>query len=266
MDFMLGFVIVIGIIALIFKSKNNNSTNNNNSNTNNTKVIFKNNNQPIKNKTDINACYVKNEVFSFELKGVFYNDYKSIGNFYGYAKNTYNAHDKYSVGIFVNNKLAGHTPKGNYRLHNTLNKFHNNNLLCWGSIGYDDYHNSYFGQVYIPIGFTPQEIENTEIALKLIPRQNFLFKKENISITEYFELLDNDNKIYKLITNLKILNTINYSFNRNILPQLSKKLEEEKDWINLIKLENYPNIINDLSLKYKNSTLKRIELAKSITQ
>jgi len=253
-DFLLGLVFFIGLIIIItvLSSKKNNK-----------ETSFENSNQ--KNNTNTSNCYVKNEVFNFELKGIFYNDYKRTGDFLGFAKNTYNSHDKYSVGIFINNKLAGYPPKGNYRLHNTINQIHNNNLLCWGNIHYDEFRNQYSGTVNIPIGFTMEELEKTETALQLIFEQDILSKKENKSIEDFFKLLNNDSKIYELITNEKILKTINYYFNKNIIPQLSKRLEQEKDWENLIKLENYKLAINDLSENFKNSTLKRIEKAKSIS-
>lgn len=261
MYFILGFIIVLGIILLIFKSSNNNP---NQQTYSNNKYISKSN-QSIENiKSNLEVYHKKIGVFQYDLKGIFYNEYKVIGDFFGYAKNTYNSHDKYSVGVFINNKLAGHIPKGNIRLHNTINKFHNNNIICWGYINYDGYHNNYNGSVFIPIGFTEEVIMNIEIALKLINIQNILFKKEDKNISEYFELLNNDNKIYELITDLKLLNTINYSFNRNIIPQLSKKLEEEKKWDKLVELEKYKSQINDLSLVFKNSTLKRIDKAKKL--
>lgn len=255
--FLLGIVLILGIPGLIIYfiiNKNKFSA------SSNTKPLKENRKTKKTNIDDV--VYIKNEVFNYELKGVFYNDYDYCGDFYGYAKNTYDTHDKYSVGIFVNNKLAGFTPKGNYRLHNTINQTDNHQILCWGSIDYDEYYKRYYGQVKIPIGFTLEEIKNTEIALKTIQIQNNLFPKENKSISDYFILLENDTEIYNLLSNLKIRNEINYSFNLNMIPQLSKKLEENRDWGNLIKLENFKNQINDLSLKLKNSTLKRIEKAK----
>lgn len=253
MNFILITVVIIGILAFIASISKTSQPNQTNIKS--------------KNKSDTSVFYVKNEVFSFELKGVFYNEYRKIGNFIGYAKNTHDPHDKYSVGIFIDNKLAGYTPKANYRLHNTINQSKDKQIMCWGHISHDSYQNQYFGNVNIPIGFSEEEMKNTEIAIKLIPIQNSLFTKEDKSISEYFELLDNDKKINELISNLKIKNSIDYFFNRNMIPQLSKKLEENKDWESLLKLENYKNNIHDLSLKYMNATLKRIETAKlKITQ
>lgn len=209
-----------------------------------------------------NTNFIKNEVFKYELKGIFYNNYKTQGEFYGYAKTTPDSHDKYCVGIYIENRLAGYTPKGNYRLYNYLNNT-NNNLICWGSIGYDNFQNQYYGVVNIPINFTDEEISNTEKAFNLIQTQKLLFLKDEKTIPEYFSILENDTEIEKLLSNKKIRKDINYTFNLNTIPQLSKKLEESKDWNNLIYLNRFQKQINGLSEKFKNSTLKRIEKAKS---
>jgi hypothetical protein len=46
------------------------------------------------------------------------------------------------------------------------------------------------------------------------------------------------------------------------MPTLSKQLEKEKHWIKLIELEKYADLLNDLSTKFKETTLRRIEKAK----
>lgn len=204
----------------------------------------------------------KNEVYIDSINGIDYTDNIQYGSFSGIAKITNNSHDKYAIGIYINSSLTGYVPRGNSKLFNILNSYPNEQIICWGIIYYDDYYKKSFGTINIPLGFTNYEITNTENALKIIPEQLELFNKPNKSTEDYFQLLNNDNEIYRLITNQKILKTINYSFNKHMIPQFSRKLELEKDWENLIKLQKYNFIINELSLTFKNATLKRIEKAK----
>ncbi len=53
-----------------------------------------------------------------------------------------------------------------------------------------------------------------------------------------------------------------YSFPKNLIPSISSHLEKEKNWEKLIELEKYQDLINELSEKFKGTTLKRINFAK----
>jgi hypothetical protein len=55
---------------------------------------------------------------------------------------------------------------------------------------------------------------------------------------------------------------LSYSFPRNLIPSISSHLEKEKNWEKLIELENHQDLINDLNTKFRETTLRRINIAK----
>ena len=55
-----------------------------------------------------------------------------------------------------------------------------------------------------------------------------------------------------------------YSFPKNLIPSISNHLEKEKNWEKLLKLEKHQDLILDLSEKFKEVTLNRINIAKKI--
>jgi hypothetical protein len=124
-------------------------------------------------KKDENLLYKQKGIKTFEVKGMFYRNLKPAtndGGFDGIAKCENNSHDKYAVGIYnKQNKLLGYTPKGNKRLNFSLREWHNGTLTVWGHLGHDDYNDKWYGTVYLPIGYTPEQIEKLELILKLKP-------------------------------------------------------------------------------------------------
>lgn len=252
--FYIGLLIFFIFLIAKSKSKSVNTTDINTYKNSYAETTNENSNQ--------SSIYKKKEIKQFEIKGVFYNNTKNhSGDFIGLVKNTYNSHDKYSVGIFYNDSLLGYAPKGNFRLHNYINNSTYKKMLCWGFISFNGYDNSQYGTVYIPVNYTDQEVEEIHNNLTLITSQKLLFDKQNKTTEDYFTILENDFKIKNSIP----ISALNYNFNKKLIPELSKKLEQEKDFNSLLRLKKFDYLIEELSDIFKNTTLKRIEKAESIS-
>ena len=210
--------------------------------------------------------YKNKGIKMFEIKGMFYqnlNPKVNSGEFVGYAKANNNSHDMYAVEIYDNeNRLLGYTPKGNRRLNNSIKEWHNGKILVWGGLSHDDYDDKWYGNVYIPAGFTESQLKKVELILNLkSENQNQINKKEK-STEKYFEILERHIEISNLLSDLKNPKEFYYSFPKNLIPSISSHLEKEKNWEKLMELEKHQDLISELSEKFKETTLKRIELAK----
>jgi hypothetical protein len=209
--------------------------------------------------------YQKREIKSFSIVGTFYRKLNpnEAGNFIGYVKCERNQHDKYAVAVFKNpNKHIGYTPKGNVKLSESISAWHSGQVLAWGNLRYEEYDQSWYGSINIPVGLTKTQIEKIKESFDLLKKRELIQTKENISKNEYFDLFDDHLKIKENLADLGNETGIYYEFSKKIIPSFSKQLESEKDWESLIKLENYKELITELNEKFANSTLNRIEKAK----
>jgi hypothetical protein len=209
--------------------------------------------------------YQKKDIKNFAIVGTHYRKLnpKEAGNFIGYVKCERNQHDKYAVAVYKDvNKHVGYTPKGNVKLSESIFAWHSGQVLAWGNLSYEEYDQSWYGTVYIPVGLTETQIEKIKESFDLLKKRELIQNKENILTSEYFDLLNDHLKIQENLADFGKDTGIYYEFSKKIIPSFSKQLEDEKDWESLIKLENYKELINELSEKFANSTLNRIEKAK----
>lgn len=222
--------------------------------------------KPTQKLNDGQLLYKTKGIKSFEIKGLFYqglNPKIHGGEFKGYAKTDNNSHDMYAVEIYnEENKLLGYTPKRNKRLNNSINEWHNGKVIIFGGISHDDYDNKWYGNVYIPVGYTENQLVKVEQILKLKSENHHQINKKEKSTEKYFEILNRHREINNLLTELKNPIEFYYSFPKNLIPSISSHLEKEKNWTKLLELENYQDLISDLSEKFKETTLERIETAK----
>ncbi|MFW5983379.1 MAG: hypothetical protein ACOCQ4_02670 [bacterium] len=212
------------------------------------------------------TLYKNREIRRFDMKGMFYRDLSKneIGKFKGYANCEFNDHDQYAVGIYNNaDTLLGFVPKGNKRLNESIEEWHNGKVFSWGNLTYDEYNESWQGYVYIPVGLSEETIEEIKTIFKLIEKRDEIINKSIVDIEEYFSLLEDHKKIISAIESIKKPICIDYEFPKKLIPSLSKTLEQNKEWNKLIELEKYTELINNLSVKFSEATFKRIEKAKA---
>lgn len=134
--------------------------------------------------------------------------------------------------------------------------------MLWGYVHYDDYEKKWYGTVNIPVGYSSEYLEKFELILKLkIENENQIKQKEK-ETDKYFEILNKHQRIKKLSADINNPSEINYSFPKNLIPSISSHLEKEKNWDKLIELEKHQDLINELSEKFKKTTLRRIKTAK----
>lgn len=205
---------------------------------------------------------------NYIIVGVKYycNDINMDPNIYGYVKTENNKHDKYAVCIYNHdNSKIGYVPKGNFRLNNSLNEWHDGKLISWGQVWFDNYSKNWHGNIYIPLTFNESDISDLKIIFDLLIKRRDYLNNKIINNNQYIELLDDELLITKILHENKEINIsegINFHLSKKILPAFCKKLEDEKDWETIIKLEKYKEIIDLLSDRYKNSIYNKIELAK----
>lgn len=270
-EFISIIVIIIAITYFIGKNKSEKTVKTTREIVQPKKIIEKSIEKSAKNPIEIhlteeNLLYKNIGIKVFEMKGMFYqnlNPQIHNGEFIGYAKTGSNSHDMYAVEIYNNeNKLLGYTPKGNKRLNLSLDEWHNGKVIIWGELSHDDYDDKWYGNVNIPVGFSENQLEKVVRVLNLkFENQNQINKKEKTT-EKYFEILNRHREISNLLSELKNPMEFCYSFPKNIIPSISSHLEKEKNWEKLLELEKHQDLISELSEKYKETTLKRIEIAK----
>jgi len=245
-------------------------------------LIFGNRNQKRKiNKFEDNSSneqissnelllYKKKGIKEFNLKGLYYLDLNpklDVGNFIGIAETEYNEHDMYAIAIYNKDyKHYGYISRGNKRLNNSLEEWHNGKVMVWGGLDYNDYNDKWYGSVFLPIGLSIEQIKKIKKIFSLIDENNREIKNKINTTEKYFEILERHREIANLLQELNNPKEIFYIFPRNLIPSISKHLETEKNWKKLIELENYNDLILELSETFKKSTLNRIIKAKNKLQ
>jgi hypothetical protein len=260
--FLAVIVLITVITYFISKSTSNKSTTKQIS----PKPVIKTTQKASKNKSEDNYLYKSKGIKEFDLKGMYYrnlNPNKHAGLFYGYAKCEQNSHDRYAVGVYnFNNELLGYTPKGNRRLNNSIGVWNNGIVPAWGSLRHDDYNDKWYGYVAIAVGFDIEKSKQIEQFLKLKSHNEELIDKKEKSTEKYFQILNNHRTIKSILNDLGNPKGLDYYFPTSLIPSISSHLEKEKNWKKLIELENHMDLIIDLSEKFKQATLRRIETAK----
>tara|TARA_B110000003_G_C16532597_1_gene489524 strand:+ start:71 stop:1000 length:930 start_codon:yes stop_codon:yes gene_type:complete len=186
---------------------------------------------------EANSVYSKSLLY-FDVKGVFAESsrikvFKNLkkGDKLILDTNVYNEHDKYAISILnENNKMLGFIPKGNRKLHRTLNS--NIDSIC--SVYskeeyYSDYHEDYqyLMTAKIYVGFNENDISlirniNNNFSTFLINYQEKKYK-DNI---ELCDSLAND--FIELLKNKSILNKFKQE-------KISFDIDFDKISINLIR-------------------------------
>jgi hypothetical protein len=258
------FIIVIFIILVGYFIGKSKPTKSSSGKTNNSTRVQK---EVLDNKVGENLLYKKKGIKTFDLKGMYYRKLdptNDSGSFIGFAKCENNKHDTYAVGIYnEQNKLLGYTPKGNKRLNTSLTEWHKGRVPAWGFLRYDNYDKKWYGTVNFPIGYTLEQIEKVKNVLTLQCENELQIGKKEKQTERYFEILKRHQEIKKLLEDLKNPEEIYYSFPKNLIPTISNHLEKEKNWEKLIELEQHLDLINELSEKFKETTLRRINSAKA---
>ena len=263
-------IIIVGIIliviVLIARNNKNKSQKQNFQNTVTAKIES---DKKVQNASSINEklIYKSKGVKSFEMRGMYFRDLgnKEVGKFLGTAICDYNEHDQSAVAIYNDSGVQlGFVPKGNKRLHDSIEKWHNSKVFAWGELLNEEYNGntSWYGKVYIPVGYSENEISQIKEIFNLQERRKQILNSQNVSSEEYFSLLTDYRLISQYRKSLENIDGIDFDFPKTIIPSLSKQLEAEKDWNQLVMLEEFSDLIKLLNEKYANATLTRIEKAK----
>lgn len=116
--------------------------------------------------------------------------------------------------------------------------------------------------VFIPAGLDDDQIARLSDVFEKLRKRRDILNTPVISSQEYLEVLDDHKFISSVILELDIVDEVDVSLSKRIIPALSKQLEEEEDWDGLIKLEQHSDLIDELSERFAGTTYRRISKAK----
>jgi hypothetical protein len=232
------------------------------------KIEFKDDERKVNKQHEAIPFYKVKKIRYFPIKGIGHQksvESLDIGKFWGYAEVEDNIHDRFAVAIYKSTgKKIGYVPKGNHMLNRSIQEWHDGLCVAWGRIDYDDYYNRWTGEVNIPVG-----MDNTDVSLlqelhKLkVSYDQFRLTPESQD-DDVFIMLSLPEKFSQLEEELSVANPFELHLKKNIIPGFSRRLEKEKKWNKLIRLENYSDQIDYLSDKFKAAVLSRIKHAKQI--
>lgn len=222
----------------------------------------KSQNPLIKSNIPANTLYKTKGIKKVEIKA--YKENNLSGIFRGEAKVRPDEHDKYNVDIFTYDQhLIGHIEK-NRRLSNSITAWHDGVVFAFGmtpvNSNGDDTPRKTFA--FIPAGLQEKAIEEINNALKKLENRESILSKQDITSTEYLQILDDHQQIWEVFKKHELLNEIDINLSKRLIPTLSKQLEEEENWNGLLELEKHSALIDELSERFAGATYRRISKAR----
>lgn len=198
----------------------------------------------------------------FEIKGAAHNIFKKTGiyedSFCGYLQITHNIHDKYAVGIYRHDSvLIGYLPKKSISIYNYLKQYNIKKLPCWGYFTYQSYRTN---EVFFYTHITKYEMFNLSdfLFLNYVTLDKLKYSKTTKEKTQALNKLKEIVAKYNNVKHLK--NIIKPNLPHNFIQSLSKSLEEDKNWTELLELEKYKDFYTSKSV------FNRIQKAKENLQ
>lgn len=222
-------------------------------------------------KNNEGACkllYKTKGIQSFDMVGMYYRNLSinEKGKFNGYAICDGNPHDKYAVAIY-NDKGThlGYIPQHNKRMHDSIVEWNAGKIFVWGELIAGEYKNelSWHGSVNFPIGYSEEVIAQLKELLTLLRQNEDSLDKQDISMNEYFSILNNYRIIRQIYSSIENIIPIEITYPKSLIPTLARRLEAEKNWEQLAMLEEYSDLISLSAETFAKSTFKRIEIAKN---
>lgn len=174
-------------------------------------------------------------------------------------------HDKYNVDILnEQGNTIGHIEK-NRRLCNSLEAWHSGSIFAFVKTSETEGAETSSGTVHIPVGLNPENIIMLKQVFEKLGKRTEILDSETISSNQYLEILDDHKTISKILLELDLVDIIDISISKRIIPALSKQLEEEENWKGLLQLEKHSDLIDELSERFAGTTYRRISKAKKST-
>lgn len=210
------------------------------------------------------TLYKKKGIRSVMMKGMYYRKLKPekhAGSFTGYAKSIRNRHDTFGVGIFNDdNEHLGFVPKGNYRLHNSINAWDSGSSLAFGRLWYDDYNQRWGGEVSVLAGVEVVEaeriiggIKKRQIAKSNLAQKHIKIEELESLVKELIEIKTDSSNV----CNEYVKVDIPVSF----IARTAKRFEEERIWRGILLLAELEEITALLPERNKAAFEKRISKA-----
>jgi hypothetical protein len=174
-------------------------------------------------------------------------------------------HDKYNVDILnEQGKTIGHIEK-NRRLYNSLEAWHSGSIFAFVKITQTEGAEKATGTVHIPAGLNPESIIMLKQVFEKLSKRTESLDAEDVSPEQYLEVLNDHKTISKILLELDLVDIIDISLSKRIIPTLSKQLEDEQNWDGLLQLEKHSDLIDELSERFAGTTYRRISKAKKNT-
>jgi|GEM_PF-1715026 len=183
-------------------------------------------------------------------------------DFTGLARVHPNEHDKYNVDVLDNNgSFLGNIVK-NRRLSHSLSEWHAGEVFAFGKINKSNNESALSGIVYISAGLNSSQTEDLKNVFEKLNKRHRILSKPDISSEEYLQILDDHKFISRVLFQLDIVDEIDASLSKKIIPALSRQLEDEQNYEGLLKLEKHSDLIDELSERFAAATYKRIRKAR----
>jgi hypothetical protein len=135
-------------------------------------------------------------------------------------------------------------------------------IFIWGKIINDDDAETRFANIYLPVGFSKEEISEIQHLITIVEKNQELLNNKNLTNHTCFKVLENYLTISKMHERLGRPWPLLFEPEKRFLPNFAKKLLQEKNWHELVKLEKFSPLIGRLNERYANAIYKKIETAK----
>ncbi len=135
-------------------------------------------------------------------------------------------------------------------------------IFIWGKIINEDDAETRFANIYLPVGFSKEEISEIQHLISIVEKNQELLNRKNLTNNTCFKILENYLKISKMHERLGKPWSLSFEPEKRFIPTFAKKLFQEKNWDELVKLEKFSPLIDLLNKRYAHAIYKKIETAK----
>lgn len=176
------------------------------------------------------------------------------GFFGGYIVTEEYANETVQAVYMQEDQLLGYISKKDEQLCQNLEQLYKEPVICWGNISWNEIKKTYQVKAHVPVLYNEHEIHRFS---KLVDLKNKLIRLEETSDYKLFDLLEKTEQFYYLQQSEIVPNSLDYSIDSEILPQLSQQLLEQSQWKQLLRLSEFPILISRLEPDKK----KEVKLA-----
>lgn len=181
------------------------------------------------------------------------------GFFTGYIINEEYSNEIVQAVYTKEDQLLGYLNKKKKRLCENIEVLYNEPIICWGQIKWEEYEKGYLLKGHVPILYSEPEVNRLK---KLMESKRDLLAMERSLDTQNIHAFLKKAENFHYLQHSKLTpSSLDYDIPSQSITSLSKELCTEKRWEELVKLKEYPIVINRLPQAQKEEILSRIKKA-----